>query len=145
MAEVVVQRRIAAPAQRVWQILSEFGGLAAWNPGIESCSVEGEGIGAVRTIGMAGGFSLQERLEAHDPEAHHYAYSIVGEPPLPFGDYLSNVRVEPEGEGACRVDWRGRFEPKGDEATAAKIITSIYSGGLAALGKHLGVSVEEVD
>ena len=51
-----------------------------------------------------------------------------------------------EGEGgSCRVRWHGRFEPSGDEAAAAGIIRGIYTGGLAALGKHLGADVREVD
>ncbi|NNL67076.1 MAG: hypothetical protein HKP30_12595, partial [Myxococcales bacterium] len=49
------------------------------------------------------------------------------------------------GDDACVIEWRGRFEPKDDEAAAAKIIGGIYSGGLAALGKRLGVDVRELD
>lgn len=144
MGEVVVRRRVGASADDVWRLMSEFGGLVPWNDGIESCTVEGEGVGAVRTIGMGGGFSLQERLEAHDADERHYAYAIVGDPPLPFRDYLAHVRVAPAGEGACVVDWRSSFSTE-DEATAARIITGIYAAGLAAVGKHLGVAVEEAD
>jgi len=146
MAEVVVRRRVAAPAERVFAVLADFAGLADLSPAIESCTVEGEGVGAVRTLRMAGGLSLQERLESHDAAARRFSYSIIGENPLPFRDYLSTVTVEPDGADACRVDWRGRFEPKGDdEAGPAGIVHGIYAGGLAALGKHLGVAVEDAD
>jgi len=103
-------------------------------------------VGAVRTLGMAGGLSLRERLEAQDDAARRFSYSIIGESPLPLRDYFSTVTVEPDGEDACRVDWRGRFEPKGgDESGPARIVHGIYAGGLAALGKQLGVSVEDAD
>ena len=146
MAEVIVRRKVAASAKRVWDVLSNFGGVADLSPMIESCQVEGEGVGAVRTLGMPGGGSIQERLEAHDESGLTYSYAIVGDNPLPFTDYLSTVKIEPAGEDACTVAWQGRFEPVGDdEAGPAGIVNGIYSGGLAALGKHLGVAVEEID
>jgi carbon monoxide dehydrogenase subunit G len=146
MAEVIVRRKVAAPAQRCWEILSDFGGVAEMSPAVESCEVEGEGVGAVRTLGMPGGLKLQERLEAHDEAGRTFSYAIIGDNPLPFTDYRSTVTVEPAGDDACVVDWRGRFEPKGDdESGPAGIVNGIYTGGIAALGKKLGASVEETD
>ena len=146
MAEVIVRRKVSAPAQTVWAVLSNFGGVADMSPMIESCTVEGEGVGAVRTLGMPGGLSLQERLEAHDEAEKTFSYSIIGDSPLPFTDYLSTVKVEAQGDDACLVDWRGRFTPKGDdESGPAGIVHGIYAGGIAAAGKHLGVAVEDAD
>jgi hypothetical protein len=74
-----------------------------------------------------------------------FSYSIIGDNPLPFHDYHSTGTIEPAGDDACTIDWRGRFEPEGDEAGAAGIVNGIYTGGIAALGKKLGASVEEAD
>ena len=146
MAEVIVRRKVAASAKQCWDVLSNFAGVADMSPMIETCTVEGEGVGAVRTLGMPGGLSIQERLESQDEAGLNYSYSIIGDSPLPFSDYLSTVKIEAAGNDACIVDWRGRFEPKGeDEAGPAGIVNGIYSGGIAALGKHLGVEVEEAD
>jgi len=146
MSEVIVRRKVAAPAKRCWDVLSDFGGIADMSPMIESCEVEGEGVGAVRTLGLPGGASLQERLEAHDEAGMTFSYSIIGDHPMPFTDYYSTVTIEPAGDDACTIDWRGRFEPKGDdEAGPAGIVNGIYAGGLVALGKALGASVEETD
>jgi len=145
VAEVVVRRKVAAPAKQCWEVLSDFGGVADTSPAIESCEVEGEGVGAVRTLGLAGGVTLQERLEAHDEAGMTYSYSIVGESPMPFTDYLSTVTIEPAGDDACIVDWRGRFEPTGEEAAAARIVNGVYRGGIKSLGERLGAAVEEID
>jgi len=145
MSEVIVRRKVGAPAKRCWELLSNFGGVADMSPMIQSCDVEGEGVGAVRTLGLPGGAKLQERLEAHDEAGMTYSYSIIGDHPLPLADYYSTVTIEPAGDDACTVDWRGRFEPKGDEAAAAGMVNGIYTGGIAALGKALGASVEEID
>jgi hypothetical protein len=144
MAEVVVRSEIGAPAARVWDVVSDFGGLLQWAAGVESCRVDGEGVGAVRTLGIPGGLELQERLESWDAAARQYSYAIVNETPLPFTGYLSTFTVEEAGDEGCTVTWRGRFEPTGDEAAAAGIIRGIYTGGLASLGKHLGVDVREL-
>jgi hypothetical protein len=146
MAEVIVRRKVAAPAKRCWDLLADFGGLAELSPMIESCEVEGEGVGAVRTLHAAGGMKLQERLEAHDEAGLTFSYSIIGDNPLPLTDYYSTVTIEPVGDDACVIDWRGRFEPEGDdESGPAGIVNGIYTGGIAALGKKLGASVEEAD
>lgn len=146
MSEVIVRRRVGAPAKRCWDVLSDFAGLADLSPMIESCEVEGEGVGAVRTLSAAGGMKLQERLEAHDEAGMTFSYAIIGDNPLPLTDYYSTVTIEPAGDDACTIDWRGRYRPKGeDEAGPAAIVTGIYTGGLQALGKVLGAAVEEID
>ena len=145
MSEVKVRYEIGASADRVWEVASDFGGLMKWAAGIESCEADGEGVGAVRTLGAPGGLKIQEGLESLDPAARTYSYAIVNDVPLPFTDYLSTFQVEEAGADACRVDWTGSFQPIGDEAQAAGIVRGIYTGGLAALGKHLGVDVREIE
>ena len=137
-----MRREIDAPAARVWEVIADFGGLEKWATGVDACQVEGEGVGAVRTLRM-GALSLQERLESHDARGRSFSYAIVGDTPLPFTEYLSTVRVSEPAPGRALVDWRGRFRPTGDEAAAANIVRGIYAGSLAALGKHLGAAVRE--
>lgn len=138
MASVKVTEQVPADAERVWGLFRDFGGVKRITPQIESCTLEGEGVGAVRTITMPGGVQLQERLEALDDGARMLRYSIVGGP-IPFGDYLATIRVSGDGEG-CTVDWSSHFEPKGvSEDQARAIVEGIYRGGIAGLRKHLGL------
>jgi hypothetical protein len=138
MASVKVADRIEASADRVWDLVRDFGGLQRWAAGVESVSVSGEGVGAVRTLGMPGGLTLHERLEAIDDRARTLSYAIVGTHPLPFDDYLATIRLTEDGDG-CQVDWSSTFTPRaGAEAQAASLVEGIYRGGIAGLKKAVG-------
>lgn len=139
MAGVKVSEGVEAPAEDVWALFRDFGGVDRYARGVERCELEGSGIGAVRTVVMAGGLQLRERLESLDDVARRLQYSIVGESPLPADDYLSTVEVLEE-DGGCRVEWSGTFAPRGATAEqVAKIIESVYRGGIAGIRKALGV------
>lgn len=141
MTEVHVSDTIAAPAEKVWAQMSDFGGIGETEI-IEKCELEGEGIGAVRTLTLKGGRGvIRERLEAFDPANRSFSYSIIGECPLPVQNYFSTVRISAEGEKAARVDWTGRFEPKGaPEEEAKKLIAGVYKSGIERTCRRLGIA-----
>lgn len=140
MSEVKVSEIVAAPATKVWELLGDFGGVMKWSgPMMQSCQVEGEGVGAVRRIGLTGGMEISERCEAVDATARSLSYSIIGKSPLPLRDYFSTVSVTETGASECRVDWNGRFEAAGvSEEQAQGMVRGIYTGGIAAVKKRLG-------
>jgi hypothetical protein len=138
MASVKVVASIDASADRVWELFRDFGGIGRFAAGIEGCSVDGEGVGAVRTLSMRGGLQLQERLEAFDDAGRSLSYAIVGEHPLPLDDYLSTVRVVEESDERCSVEWSSTFEPKGPEEPAVAMVEGIYRGGIKGIKKALG-------
>jgi hypothetical protein len=139
MSSVKVSEPVAASAAKVWALLGDFGGVAKWGGGmLESCTVEGKGVGAVRTIGIPGGASIQERCEAYDDAGRALTYSIIGKSPIPIRDYVSTCRVVETGPNACRVDWEGRFEPDGvPEDAAQNMVRGIYTGAIGAVRKLL--------
>lgn len=141
MAEVRVSESIAAPAAKVWELLGDFGGVTRWGgPMLQSCRVEGEGVGAVRHIGLPGGAEVVERCEACDDAGRSLTYAIVGKSPIPVRNYRSTVTVVETGPSACRVDWTGSFEPEGvSEEQAQSLVRGVYTGGIAGVRKHLGV------
>jgi hypothetical protein len=142
MSEVRVSETVAAPAARVWELLGDFGGVTRWGGSmLQSCTVEGSGVGAVRRIGGPGGMQIVERCEALDPERRSLSYSIIEKSPIPIKNYLSTVTVVETAPDACRVDWRGTFEPDGiAEEQAQGMIRGIYTGGIAGVRKALGVA-----
>ncbi|MBW2269533.1 MAG: SRPBCC family protein [Deltaproteobacteria bacterium] len=133
MAKIAVEEDYAASAAVVWKRLADFGGLASWMPGVESCETEGDGIGAVRKVVM-GPVQVVERLEAFDDAGRSLSYSIA-EGPMPVENYLATIRVQEAGADACHVDWTASFDlPDGlSEEQLAPGLQGAYGGALKAL------------
>ena len=139
MVSVKVSERVEASADAVWDLFRDFGGIQRFSAGIEKVELEGSGIGAVRTITVPGGVTLQERLEAFDDRGRRLQYAIVGGP-IPVTGYLATIEVKDEGSQACRIDWSSHFEPKGiSDDQARGMIEGVYKGGIAGVRKALGV------
>lgn len=141
MASVNVQEQVAASADQVWQIMADFGGVDKWaDPNlIKSCECDGNNAGAIRTLTLADGAVIRERLEAIDGDTRRFTYSILGECPLPVKDYVATAKVTETGAGSCQVDWQSTFEPVGAAADAEKMIRGVYTGGVAGVRKALGI------
>ena len=137
MGSVKVVETVNASADQVWELFRDFGGITRFSQGIDSCTVEGEGLGAVRTITMGGGLKLQERLEAFDDGGRTLSYAIIGDHPLPFDNYLSTIKVVAQGD-ACTVEWSSTYDPKGTADQASGLIQGIYKGGITGIKKALG-------
>lgn len=138
MVSVKVSERVETTADRVWELFRDFGGIQRFSAGIEKVEVSGSGIGAVRTLSLPGGLSLQERLEAFDDRGRRLQYAIVAGP-IPVSNYLATIEVKDEGK-ACRIDWSANFEPKGiSDDQARGMIEGVYKGGIAGVKKALGV------
>tara|TARA_R110002072_G_scaffold5527_11_gene35456 strand:- start:10185 stop:10604 length:420 start_codon:yes stop_codon:yes gene_type:complete len=138
MTSVEVKETINANAKAVWDILGDFAGVKVGGP-VTAVSVEGEGVGAVRTITM-GGANIVERLEAYDAGAMALKYAITNDDcPLPVSNYSATISVTADGDNACTVDWIGTFEPKGaPEEAASEMVRGIYTGGIAGARKATG-------
>lgn len=115
MAEVITSAILEAPAQAVWQLLVDFGGIQRWWPTgealeIEQVKIEGSGVGMIRHIynrGMKG--CISERLELLDPGTRTLMLSIVGTRPWGITAYVAEAHVlELEAE-RCRMDYRANF------------------------------------
>jgi hypothetical protein len=135
MTTVEVIETVNSNAQSVWDILGDFGGLKVGGP-ITAFSLEGEGVGAVRTITM-GGANVIERLEAFDAGEMSLKYAIINDDcPLPVSAYSATIKVTSNGDNVCTVEWIGTFEPKGTpEEAASKVVRGIYTGGIAGARK----------
>lgn len=134
MANVSVSKIINAPAAQVWAMVSEWGGTDKWIPGVGPVTVEGGGVGSIRSADLdpATGFPgrISERLEAFGNSAMHFRYCVVGESPIPITNYVAEMQVTDKGPGTCEVTWSSTWEPSGD-ISEADLLTAFE--GLYAL------------
>ena len=54
---------IHAPADAIWQVISNFGSTGQYLAGVVGCTVDDEGVGALRTLTGADGRTIVELLE----------------------------------------------------------------------------------
>ena len=95
-AEIDIDR----PADDVWAVVGDFGGIAGWMPGIESCEVDGDDR-IIKIMGM----EVTERLERRDEDAREIVYAIVGG--VPVANHKATITVVPDGTSVARHVGRG--------------------------------------
>jgi mxaD protein len=141
---------IDAPADEVWAMAGDFGGIQRWAPGTESSRLilrERNETGAIRLLRRrSDGTQVTEKLLDYDPQNRRMAYTYVdGE--VRAADYHSELRVKEVGPGRSVVEWRGRFKrlaywtdtpPAGqDDKAALDFLNGAYRSGLTSLKKVL--------
>ncbi len=116
MTDITRTRTIAATAQDIWDVLTDFGAISAWADNVDhSCILEhgteaaGGVVGTARRV-QAGRITLVERIVENDPPTI-LAYDIGGLP--------SRLRT---------VRNRWRLSPQGDGATVVRLTTTIEIG-----------------
>lgn len=142
MAKVMVSEDLPVAASKIWELVRDFGGAQKWlGPMVQKLELEGEGVGAIRTITLPGDTLLHEQLESLDEGAMSFSYAIVRESPLPASDYLATFKLVETGADSCRIEWGSTFEPAGgmSEADVTPMIEGIYRSGIAGLRQTLGV------
>jgi carbon monoxide dehydrogenase subunit G len=139
MSSVKITDRINAPADKVWELVGDFGGISRFSKGFKSVTCEGKGVGAVRTITLPNDATIQERCELLDAARRTLDYSIVAGA-LPLASYLARIQLFEDGDGT-RIEWSSSFEPKGiSEAQGIAMVEGIYKGGIVGLKKALGAA-----
>ena len=125
MASSKAEASIDRAPNDVWNVVRDFGGLADYMPGVDSCTVDGD----VRTVSM-NGMEIGERLVSRDDAGRSYAYSIVSGP-APVDHHEATITVTPAGSGS-HVTWAVDVEPE----TMLALFTQIYGQSLEALKAH---------
>jgi len=109
----------------VWALIGDFGGIAGWMPGMESCRVEGENR-ILETMGM----TITEKLLARDDSARAITYAIVDG--VPVDSHEATITVNAAGAGS-HVTWVVDAAP--DEM--ADLMQGVYQGSLEAVKAHV--------
>lgn len=116
---------IDAPVEQVWDYIADFGGLDAWMPGVDSCTLDGD----VRTLQVLG-MEITEKLVSKDDDAHVLEYRIE-KSPLNAESHLGRITVTRDADGTTAT-WFVEVAP--DSLTDMLIGT--YRQALEALKKQ---------
>ena len=134
MTKVSMSTKLNVSADEAWKLIGGFNALPDWHPAVEKSELTE--AGQVRTLSLAGGGSIVEKLEKSDDAGRTYTYSIV-DSPLPIANYVATITVRDTDDGTV-MDWSSEFAPVGAENDAMEAIQGIYQAGFDNLKKMFG-------
>jgi len=130
MTDLQVVQNLRHPADVVWALIGDFGGLHRWHPQVRGLDLSWEG--RIRTVHYADGSRAVERLEARSDAMRRYVYVVV-DGHVPVQNCRATLHVRSRNGGSA-VEWSCEFEPLGDgENSASEAIQKLYREGLEAL------------
>ena len=137
MISVSKKATINAAADDVWKTISDFNGLPRFVSLIIDSKVEGEGIGAVRTITLADGQQGEETLRSLDNENMTLSYSLADDPGRPFKGYVATMKLVALGDNECELEWSSTFDAQEgvSEEDAKALPAGLYENGIEGLKK----------
>ena len=143
--KVVKEVQVAAPAEKVWDMIRDFCSISTWNPEVPECSAtDGNAADSVRTTTLKNGHKLQEKLVKHQPESMTLQYMLVEPNPdaLPINTLGTTLSVRAAEDGGSIVEWKCAFyrsfpgptpPPELSDEAAVAGVTRIVDAGLARL------------
>ena len=135
MASLQKDFSVAAPANRVWAALRDFGALhQRLAPGfVTATTMEGDDV---RVVTFFNGATARETLVGRDDDLRRLAYAIVGGR---AAHYAAAAQVLDEGEGASRFVWTVDVLPD----ALAPYIEDMMARGAAAMKEAHEAAPEE--
>ncbi len=135
MTIVTVSKSISlpAPANKVWEFVSDFSGYASWQPHIEKVAVQ---PGGDRLVTFTRGDTVLDRITARDDAARTLTYGLVPGQPTPMTKLDATFAVTESGTGS-EVEYLIEVDvPEGMADLARGGIGSDIDGALAGLASQ---------
>ena len=101
MPEFTLSRQIAAPVDKVWEVLDDFGNIARWNPGVKGSSLTSDGPvgqGSTRHCDLAPLGGVNERIETYVPN-ERMTIHLYDTSKLPISDGVADFKLATQGDG----------------------------------------------
>jgi hypothetical protein len=154
MTKLTLSRTIQAPADRVWNILADFGGVHLFHPMVESSPVtngQDTGLGARRRCELSNGTEVNEEITSFNPERRNLGITVL-EPAPPMEAMTGEFTVTPRDDSSCEVlaimeysligGALGKEEIDGLQAMMEDVVESVLNGLdnhaiIGNMGKHL--------
>lgn len=135
MQNVKINGTINTSANKVWELVSDFGELDTFVEAITECTLDGEGVEAIRTLTLQDGGKVKEKLDSLNNENRVLEYSIV-ESPMPIKNYRGRMEVNKLSDTTSEFIWSSTFEGEhGTEKEMIQALAGLYSVGVEGLNK----------
>jgi hypothetical protein len=136
---LIVTATIDANIHRVWEIISDFGGLERWSGAVESCTADGAGVGSIRTVHIDGR-EICERLEGIDPGAFRLRYRPISGSLMPVDDLCATMALTSVSDDSTRLDWRIDGSPTIARDEVVALLEKRYRFRIGELNACLGAA-----
>ena len=114
------------PIGEVWAILAAYGAGKAWISGVLGCSVEGSGVGAMRTFRFKDYIAV-ERLEICDPVTHCVVYRLLEPASINTLGATGTMQLTALAPNKTQMEWTAQAESvAGDKAAVSEYVTGVY-------------------
>ena len=133
-----VEKTIPVSRSRVFAALMDFGAIARLVPdAIETCRVEGSGIGALRHFRLKGDSQeITERLECACDE-RVFSYSVITPNSLQLDHYHAVVVLSDAPDGGCHVAWGSNWISRVTPAADIQVgLVELYTGLIDAIARE---------
>lgn len=120
MPHVTYSKVIDAPADQVWAVVRDFGGLDKWFPFVSHCELKDDArpdqVGAVRINTVADGALIEETLLELSDRDRRIVYALT-KGDVPTLDFSATLTIhEVIADGRTYANWSARFDVNGDPA-----------------------------
>lgn len=135
MQKVIINGTINTSANKVWELVGDFGGLDNFVEAVTECTTDGQDVGAVRTLTLQDGGEVKEKLESLDDDKRVMKYSIL-ESPMPIKNYKGRMEVKKVSDTTSKFIWSSTFEAaEENEKEMEKAFAGLYTLGVDGLKK----------
>ncbi len=145
MATITINRTVDAPLDRVWALLSDFGSIHRYHPGVESSPITdgtpSSGVGSERVCNLYDGNHLTERV-TESVQGKRLAIEVV-DSSMPMKTAGGTFVLQPAGpnrtEVAMTMEYVLKFGPLGmlmDKLVLERSMTRSLDALLAGLDHH---------
>ena len=138
--QINVNKILAVNVAKVWAAISNIDGLEQWFPIISSCSVSGDGVGAIRTLNLTEGGIMKDRIEEIDHQAKRFRYLRI-ESPFPVKSYRGTVELGNIDDNTCQLSWLVEIDIEEDQKQQfLELIRNALVDGINGLDRDLQTS-----
>ena len=141
MRQASAEVEIGAPAEKVWEVLADFGSVSVFNPSVTESHLttdHASGLGAIRHCDLTvPGASIEERIVDWE-DGRSLTVEIHGGTRNPFAKALATMAVEPldtdRSVAKMSIEWRAKGGPiaglldRALQGQNRKTITGVLAG-----------------